>query len=971
LKFSTNDWREGLKQMLPSAEIFIELVQEFGKEYRRAKDAARSLDFSDLERFTLTALCESASNPQSPSSAAQAFHRRFAHVLVDEFQDINEVQDAILSLVSRECMAPAPGNLFCVGDVKQSIYRFRLAEPARFLDRQRQYREKSGHGRVIDLRANFRSRLPLLDALNRVFACLMTKDAVDIEYDQYHRLQGKAVYPDVSDGPTFPGAPIEVHLLPGQLGADGADSEESSAPSDDEADESEAIEREAMLMAMEIRRMVGLERGFDAMMVMEKGAGGRLQPRPARFRDIVILLRSMQRKADQIAGVLRRYGIDVHAASRAGYFEAMEIRDMLALLSLLDNQRQDIPLAALLRSPLGEISEPESSLAKIRAAYPESVPFHESAIRYQAEKNDLLASQLKTFYARLARWRTAARQRPLADVIWSIYHQTGYLTFVAGLDQGDQRVRNLIDLHERAAQFGKFQNRGLSRFMRFLEQLEEESDLGQPSLGSDAENVVRIMSVHASKGLEFPIVFVPDIGKRINMQSCRGAILADRHAGLGMMVVDEARRCRYPSLASAIVETRLVQQSLAEEMRVLYVAMTRAREHLILVATCKSKEPDAAMEQWLSRWADHDAPLPTDAILSAGSTLDWIGPVAAMTCNEAAPVFQVKTHPPQEVANWQAPGATRNAKTPEQLAMARLEPLPETPSISHAAQAVIDNLSFAYPYQSYSDMPAAQSVTSGSHAAVDVSREIVRNDAIAPAASRDANLLVSSEPGRVAPDFGEFSRAVAPTPNNRTSGPPGPTRPGSDPQFRSTGTPSLPQPRFIERAVHSAADRGTITHLVIEHLDFSGPCDDADIARQIESLIELKILAADDAAIVDRVAITWLMASPVGQLLRKPSASVRRELPVNFPWSPESAANADPLDRVMVRGRIDALILEGKVGTLLDYKTDSVSAEQVAERAESYRPQLQAYREAIQRIAGVRIDDMYLAFLSPRVMYRL
>ena len=267
----------------------------------------------------------------------------------------------------------------------------------------------------------------------------------------------------------------------------------------------------------------------------------------------------------------------------------------------------------MLRSPLGNLSEPETSLACIRSAYPEQVPFHQAVIRYRDDYDDALAARLKVFFEQIRAWRQASQRLPLAEVIWSIYQQTGYLAYVEGLHNGPQRARNLMHLHERAGEFGTFQSRGLSRFLRFLDQLREETDLGQPSIASEADDVVRVMSIHRSKGLEYPVVIIPDLGKAINVQDSRGAILADRAAGLGMVVVDEAKRCRYPSLASTLVHHRLKQQTLAEELRVLYVAMTRAREHLILIGTCDSGMP----EKWGSRWQGHTGPVPTDAILSA------------------------------------------------------------------------------------------------------------------------------------------------------------------------------------------------------------------------------------------------------------------------------------------------------------------------------------------------------------------
>jgi ATP-dependent helicase/nuclease subunit A len=918
LRFSVAQWQEGLTRVLPHAEIFLKLVEDFSAAYQRAKRASHVLDFADLERFALQALRDPDEETLRPTPAARAFHRRFAHVLVDEYQDINEVQDAILTLISRECVKDEPGvipNFFCVGDVKQSIYRFRLAEPRRFLDRQEDYRMPGGHGQVIDLQANFRSRDPLLEAINSVFHRLMTRQAADIEYDETQRLHGRAGYPPASGPSHFPGAPIDLHLLPQRLPDAGEESSESSDDGDDQ--ELDRTAREAILVANEIRRLLGRD-GAAPMQVMERDDAGGMRPRPIGPRDIVILLRSMKFKAGQFAQVLRGFGIPVHSDSGGDFFQATEVRDMLALLSLLDNRRQDIPLAAVLRSPLGRLPKAETELAKIRLAYPsESIAFHEAAIRYADEKSgDPLAAKLSEFIARLSTWRDAAQRRPLAEVIWSIYHQTGYLAFVAGLRNGEQRVANLMELYQRAGQFGRFQERGLSRFLRFLGQLEEESDFTQPSLASHAEDAVRIMSIHRSKGLEFPVVILPDLGKAINLQDCRGSILLDRSAGLGMAVVDEEKQCRYPSLAQSIVQARLRQQSLAEELRVLYVAMTRAREHLILVGTCEEK----TSEKWESLWRGHTGPMPADMVLGVRSMLDWIGPASVATTGESHEVFRTIRHAPEQVAQWRSPAEARQTLTPAQIAMARLDPLPEPPASSEEALRAIDRVAFEYKFAQYSALPGSRSVT-GLHKAPP-----------------------GSEPR-------EGAATLAPT--------------------RS----ALARPRFLlEAAIPSAADRGTATHLALEYLNFAGPCDHESVAAEIAHMTEKRLMNPAQAKMVDVGAIVWLMQSEAGNILRRTGGAVRREIPVNFPADAPIAPGEtapDPLDRTMVRGRLDVLVTGPEGATILDYKTDDVSAATVPLRAQTYRPQLLAYRDAIEKITGMPVTRIWLVFLSPRVLFPL
>lgn len=702
LRFTEAQWREGLLSVRPHMRVHLDLVRRFGERYAKAKAAARTVDFADLERFTLAALREPGAPGLEPSDAARAYHRRFRYVLVDEYQDINEVQDAILSLVSKECLddSKEERNLFCVGDVKQSIYRFRLAEAGRFLERERTFRMEQQRpkprGKVIDLQANFRSRAALLETINGVFARLMTADAVEIDYDETQRLKPGQDFPP-ADRDGFPGAPMELLLLPARPATEGED--EAAAA---EWAELDRAEREAQVTAKKILSLVGAD-GQTPKNVAVKQPGGGFITRPARWSDIVVLLRSMRHKADQFADVLRRAGVPVHCDSGTGYFESQEVRDMLALLSLLNNRRQDIPLAAALRGPLGRLPEAEEALARVRLAYPD-VAFHEAAPRYAAERDDATARRLREFFSELDAWRQVAQQRPVAETIATLYEQTGFLAYCGGLHDGAQRQANLLMLQERARQFGAFHRQGLARFLHFLERLREESDLSPPAVLSASQDVVRILSVHRSKGLEFPIVLLPDLGKAFNLEDCKGAILTDRRAGLGMSAIDDARQVRYPSLASKLVEQRVRRASLSEEMRVLYVAMTRAQEHLILIGSSETK----TMDGWRERWSRHEGPLPPDAVLEARTILDWIGPVAAA----AGPRMIESTHVSVDDAAATSYAGQARGLPPERRKWAELKPLDAAPPMDEAGRAVVERLAGHQAATAFSNVPAARAMTS-------------------------------------------------------------------------------------------------------------------------------------------------------------------------------------------------------------------------------------------------------------------
>jgi ATP-dependent helicase/nuclease subunit A len=900
LMFDSARWQQTVKDILPHARAFLSLVDDFDQEYAAAKKQLRALDFADLERGALNILKAGEGSHLQPSAVAKSLHEQYRHVLVDEYQDINEIQDAILTLVSRECVAGADSqraNLFCVGDVKQSIFRFRLADPNRFLDRQDRFEKSSGKssGQLIRLQENFRSRRALLEAINAVFDRLMTRESSQIDYQQSHRLRAGKEFPPSGNLAAFAGAPIELHLLPRKF----------EKASEDDAD-MERAEYEALCVARRIEEMMG-KHGGPRMHVVKDD---KLQP--IEYGDMVILLRAMQFKADAFADVLRAHNIPVHSDGGTGFFDATEVRDILSLLRILDNQLQDIPLAAVLRGPLAGIPQPDDALATIRLAYrdeSEDVPFHQAVRRYAIEKDDELAAHLRDFLARVADWRDQANKRPIAETLWRIYEQTGFLAYCSGLEDGEQRVANLLEFHERAAQFSGFLRQGLHRFLEFVEALRQERELSRPTLAGDASNVVRIMSIHRAKGLEFPVVFIPDLGKRHNLRDAEGSILVDRVAGLGMDVIDERKLIRYPSISSILVKDSLLNQTLAEELRLLYVAMTRAKEQLILVGTASEEESD----RWAIQWRKHIGPMPADAILTASNALQWLGPVAAMT--QASNAIQIIPHDETEIRAWPNPRMNRPAFTPLQQRLAHLEKRPGPREQNELADQITARFQRIYAYANETRQSATVSVTT----------------------------LAKSDH--------ESTYAAATTPARKLD----------LPKFFSQSTAAKP------------TDIGTATHLVLQHWDFASSKTDAmEIQRQINSQIDRKFIAPASAKLVDQRAIEWFVNTDLAQQLREHHGELLREIPFALatPLSGHSDS-ADPLDLPMIRGRIDLLLPTAGGYILVDYKTDQVTADTIAARAQTYREQMRFYRQAVEQIAGAKLSGIHLVFLTPRIIESL
>jgi len=934
---SESEIRADLRATVGPAKVFLDLVERFGKRYAAAKRVDGVLDFADLERFALNILREGTgpvaeATPLRPSAVARACHRQFKFVLVDEYQDINEIQDAILTLVSREVLGvrerEAPPNLFAVGDVKQSIFRFRLAEPARFLDREKRFRmpENQSFGTVVDLRENFRSRGDLLGAVNSVFQRLMTASSADIEYDQTHELRAGTIYPPADPATGLAGAPVELHVLP----KDGAGNDEDDA--DATATDLDRTDLEAIFVARQIRTMIGMDGGVRRTVVERQGDAW--TSRPIQLGDIVILLRSLQHKAGQFASALREHGIAAHSTGGTGFFDAPEIRDMLALLHVLDNRRQDVPLASVLRSPLVNFAQPEDAMARVRLAYKSTedapVAFHEAVIWYASEHDDELAARLREVLATLDAWRELAHTRPLAEVIWTIYDESGFLAYVEGLDDGAQRAANLLDLHRRAAQFGTFSRQGLYRFLRFLTNLERQSDPAKPNTPGEVRDVVRVLSIHKSKGLEFPVVFVPDLGKRFNLSDTQGNILVDRRAFLGLHVADETLRIRYPSLASRDVSRQIRRATLAEEMRLLYVAMTRAKERLILIGTASEKQTNS----WPERWLGFTGPMPADEVLGASTPLDWLGPVVAMTQRQGPEHVTLVAYSVDEVRAWSTVPEKAHDTSERQRRLAALEPLSPEPAMTDAVTEAIARVTLAYPFRALTTLAAATSVTSSAKS--DATR---RELDPAPVAPLNETVLPLN------PTIAPLNATIAPL--NATV---------------------LPVPLCVRQDLAATpVDKGTATHLVLQHLDWKRPCDEADVRRQADELVGRKLMSPAQAAMVETQTICWLAETDLGQLIRANLAHVRRE--VSFYLARSTELSTDPQDQVMVRGRLDLLLVLPGGAVIVDYKTDHVwPGAKLDDRVALYTAQMRLYAQGVQTIAGKPVGGIYLVFLAPRLV---
>lgn len=914
-----------MREMQPLVAVLIELVKEFSRRFAEVKSERGLVDFSDLEHYTLEILTEAADSGHTstregrslPSEAALSYRTKFKEVLVDEYQDTNMVQEAILQLVTAD--EEAAGNLFMVGDVKQSIYRFRLAEPNLFLGKYNDFTaDGEAAGLKIDLAKNFRSRSEVLDATNYLFKQIMGVKVGEIHYDENAELKKGAPYPEDDS------YPVELLMIDqGEAGFAEAepDGESETGVEGFDADDLEKSQLEARLMAKQIKEMVEGRRGVYNPKTK--------QSKPVQYRDVVILLRSMT-WAPQIIEEFKQQGIPIYANLSSGYFQATEVAIMLSLLKVIDNPYQDIPLASVLRSPIVGLDEEELAVIKISQ---KRGSFYEALTVFCKQKpiaeHEALFAKARGFFDVLKRWRTAARQGSVSELIWQLYRETHFFDFVGGMPGGKQRQANLRALYDRARQYEATTFRGLFRFLRFIERMRERGDdLGAARALGEQEDVVRIMTIHSSKGLEFPVVFVAGLARNFNTMDLKKFYMLDKEFGFASKYINPEKRISFPSLPQHAFKRKHRMEMLAEEMRVLYVALTRAKEKLYLVGTVK--EPAKQIAKWHDEASQSEWLLTEYSRASAAGYLDWIGP-AVVRHQDCDPVRgdlnqnageNIRCHPSRWKINIISSGEVASysdVKAEEQDRLLGLvaagKPVNKD---SQLAEAVHQQLSWSYRYNEASNHRSKQSVS-----------ELKRNHE-----NRD------EESGTQL--------------------------------IRSITKPILNRPKFMQEKKMTPAERGTAMHMVMQHIDLTQPVTSQSLDAQVERMVEQELLYPEQRDGIEKKWILAFFETDIGKRLLS-ADKVSREVPfyLSLPATevyPDWQGENEP---IFIQGVIDCLF-EDKEGTvLLDFKTDRIhdryhggfeQARPILE--ERYRIQIGLYVKAIQQVWKRPVEEKYLYFFD-------
>lgn len=917
-----------LKELYPMMKELGDIVIGFNELYTLKKRERGLLDFNDLEHLALKILTiEDENGKPQPTETALMFREHFDEVLVDEYQDSNLVQEVIIDMVSRK-LTDNP-NVFMVGDIKQSIYRFRQAVPGLFLDKYENYeREEGAKNRVITLYKNFRSRKEVIEGVNFIFKLLMSKAVGELEYTEEEALNLGADYKELTDENSTAGGKVELHIIEKKEPDSDKNSEEESEEASDiefENGEEESLDNIQVEARVAAKRIKELMSGSEdkSFKVFDKK---RESYRKVQFRDIVILLRATKDYAPIFVEEFSKQGIPVYADTGTGYFETIEIRTMMSLLQIIDNPLQDIPLIAVLRSPIYGFTPEE--LIDIRLI-DEKLPFYMAVKRFadsgQEQIDNPACKKVRKFLKDLEVYRNKSLHMPIDELIWHLFSETGYYGYAGAMPGGVQRQANLRILFERARQFENTSYRGLFNFVNFIDKLRTNSgDMGSAKILGENEDVVRIMSIHKSKGLEFPVVLLCASGKNFNLMDLNNKILYHKDLGLGPEYVNPEKRIEHSTIVKMALRNKMKLETLSEEMRILYVAFTRAKEKLIITGMINDVEK--TVKKWWDSLEKDKVKIPEYAALNSKSYLDWIG-LALLKHKQGDRIRELAGADSynlgvlsEDESQWEIKLWNRNdvvaqldedqvEEQSENLSFEKIQKEAEEQEASLYKDEIERRLSWEYKYKEASNIPAKLSVTE------------LKRLAFNPANDEYTTNMFASR--------------------------------------------LLKKPSFLEEEKGlTAAERGTVIHFVMQHLDLRRVKSLQDISEQVKEMLLKELLTEEQAVAVNIKAIYRFFNSAFGRRMLS-SKNIQREVAFHMKLKgtevkKELSEDIYGQEETLLMGVIDCFFYEEDGIVLIDYKTDYATDENMEEIKERYEKQIYYYSEALYRITGEKVKEKYI-----------
>ena len=870
------------------------------------------VDFSDVEHFALKILLDENGNP---TEIAKKYQSKFDEIAIDEYQDSNLVQEYILTSISKG------NNIFMVGDVKQSIYKFRQARPDLFLSKYKTYKLKQNKTENDDLKIqlfkNFRSRKEVLDFSNLIFSKIMTEELGELNYTEEEYLNLGADYKDTGED-----LKTEIDIITIDNKEDEEEPEELEVEVDEnedtqdeefktEVERKEDIEVEAMFVANKIKQLI--DNKFQVYDAKAK------EKRDIKYKDIVVLLRSTKISAPIFEKEIIKLGIPVFSDSSSEYLESLEIQTIMNLLKIIDNPLQEIPLVATMRSTIGGFTDNELVEIRLSDKYDN---FYNTLLKSKKDVSEQLRNKINKFLEQIEMWRKEQEYLSLDELIWKIYNDTGYFNYVGLMRNGELRQANLKMLFERAKQCESISFKGLYNFINYIEKIKTSSkDMDSAKIIGENDDVVRIMSIHKSKGLEFPVVILANSGKQFNLQDLNSKILLHPELGIGVKYIDYDMQITYDTLSKRAIKNKMKIETLSEEMRVLYVALTRAKEKIIITGLAKKEKQDKMLEN-VEKYDELNIML----LSKAKSYLDWITLVHLyyeQTMESLATWNVLQKEDIIKMCATQEPEKEEN-KTDEIL-----KKLNEFKIEDVKANEIQKLLEYQYKYSDATIIPTKTSVTEIKE---------MKKSPLGEKCKKEAENTKMKQCVFREENESEKENIVSKV--------------------------EFPKPKFLqsdEKTEISNAEKGTLIHLCMQKLDINKKeYTIQDIKELLDKLVAKKTITEQEANAINIKKIYQFTKSNIWQEMTEAQV-VEREKPFYINIPAQEIYEKDLEEKVLVQGVIDLYYISsnGEL-VLVDFKTDYVPDKNEQILIERYSSQLQLYKRALESATGKRVDKTYI-----------
>lgn len=895
------------------------LILEFGKEFSNRKRLKNMVDFNDIEHLALDILIKKQDNKIEITDVAKRYQKKFIEIAIDEYQDSNLVQEYILTSISND------NNIFMVGDVKQSIYKFRQAMPELFISKYKSYKNKEKKSEddnlKIQLFKNFRSRKNVLDFTNLIFENIMSGSLGDIEYNQEEYLNLGADYKEIEQN-----LKTEIDII--NLKSE-KDEEENTSEILEEEEDSERLENiqiEARFIANKIKELIQ-----NKFQVFDRKIN---DFRDIKYKDIVVLLRSTKTSAPIFEEEIINLEMPVFSDSSQEYLDSIEIENIMSLLRIIDNPIQDIPLVTVLRSNIGKFTDDELVEIRLSDKYDN---FYNAMQKAKINVGKNLQEKIEKFLINLEKWRKEQEYLALDEFIWKLYSDTGYYNYVGLMPNGELRQANLKMLFERAKQFETASFKGLYNFINFIEKLKLSSgDLGAAKLIGENDDVIRIMSIHKSKGLEFPVVFLANTGKQFNLMDLNKNILLHQELGIGVKYINYDKQVQYDTLSKSAIKSKVFTETLSEEMRILYVALTRAKEKLYITGTMNDYEKEIEkMKIQVERYSKNENKINQILIKKYKKYLDWINLVYLYEKGNTKDLIEYNVLEKEEII--------KKCKRIEQEEIDVVKMLEEHKKDKEEIKKIEEILNFEYKHKLAITIPAMSSVTQIKQMQDNIKGSKVGKEDREEATEKlnKSNLLKENKAGK------EHKEETAVT---------------------------FDKPKFLKEDKEDKltnAEKGTLVHLCMQHLNEKVEYNLEKIKELVEELERKEIITSKEKENINLYKILEFTKSNIWKEMKK-AKKVYKERPFFINIPAKEIYKEEIEEKILIQGIIDLYYInENDEIILVDYKTDYVERGKEQELIEKYKKQLELYCKAIEEANKKQVSRIYIysVYLGREIEY--